>query len=253
MKYFPVSSHTITCLATIILLTTVWACKGPFPEVGPQGPGWQIVGTVPTFNELENPYDGEIGDVFIDLNTGHGWLWNGTEWSDIGLLQFRGVPGKDGQDGADGSFIGSNTEFEIITDSWQEESIGNTNAVFLKTTLVVPLLTQEVLSSGLILVYFQKSGNNNPWKQLPFNQFDFNHSGEQITETYEYAAHLGKIDLNLYQSVGGMLMNDAINLSKPSGKVRVILTNINGLQILDELEVNLADYHQVSQTFHFTD
>jgi hypothetical protein len=34
--------------------------------------------------------------------------------------------------------------------------------------------------------------------------------------------------------------------------VRVILTNINGLHILDELEVNLADYYQVYQTFHFS-
>jgi hypothetical protein len=251
MKCFAASNYSNTCLMAFVLFFSVMACKGPFPEVGPKGQGWQIVGTIDALSELENPYDGEIGDVFIYLKTGHGWLWNGSEWVDIGRV--IGGKGKDGQDGADGSFIGSNTEFEIITDSWQEESIGNANAVFLKTTLEVPLLTQEVLSSGLILVYFQKSGNNNPWKQLPFNQFDFNDSGEQITETYEYAAHLGKIDLNLYQSVGGMLMNDANNLSKPSGKVRVILTNINGLHILDELEVNLADYHQVYQTFHFSE
>jgi hypothetical protein len=66
---------------------------------GPQGQGILIKGTVPTAASL--PSTGNTnGDLWIALDTGHGWAWNGSAWVDTGPIQ--GPPGAQGPQGLTG-------------------------------------------------------------------------------------------------------------------------------------------------------
>lgn len=59
-----------------------------------QAPGMSalvIAGTVPTVEDL--PEDAGAGDGYVVADTGHLWVWNGTEWVDAGA--FQGPPGAD--------------------------------------------------------------------------------------------------------------------------------------------------------------
>ena len=72
---------------------------GPAGPPGPPGPGIMFKGTVPTVGDLplvgNNP-----GDMWIDVETGHGWAWDGTQWVDMG--QMHGDQGDPGPPGATG-------------------------------------------------------------------------------------------------------------------------------------------------------
>ena len=73
--------------------------RGDVGPVGPGGQGIEIKGTVA--NHAALPTTGnQPGDVWVTLDTGHGWSWNGTAWVDIGPLQ--GPPGAVGPSGSQG-------------------------------------------------------------------------------------------------------------------------------------------------------
>ena len=72
--------------------------EGPIGPVGPPGASVVVVGTVPTSADL--PQTANKGDVYIAEDTLHGWLWNGTDWIDLGPLQ--GPPGVQGEEGEPG-------------------------------------------------------------------------------------------------------------------------------------------------------
>ena len=68
---------------------------------GPAGTGVSIIGTLDNPGDLPSMYNGNIGDMYIVLSNGHGYVWNGTTWSDSGQIQ--GPPGPQGSQGAQGA------------------------------------------------------------------------------------------------------------------------------------------------------
>jgi hypothetical protein len=99
-----------TSIAPSKLTTT--SLPGPVGGTGPQGPqGIQGVqgpvgpplntkGTVTTSSAL--PATGNTAnDMYVTLDTGHGWAWNGTSWVDLG--PYQGPVGPTGSTGATGA------------------------------------------------------------------------------------------------------------------------------------------------------
>lgn len=77
--------------------------QGDPGDPGPQGApgaGIQIVGTVPSENDLDPAYQGDPGDVFITEDAGSGFVWNGNAWTPIGQIQ--GPAGPQGSEGPQG-------------------------------------------------------------------------------------------------------------------------------------------------------
>lgn len=67
---------------------------GPAGEDGQQGPaGIQVVGAVDSAASL--PGSANPGELWVTRNDGHGHVWNGVNWVDIGTI--RGPAGKPGQ------------------------------------------------------------------------------------------------------------------------------------------------------------
>lgn len=71
---------------------------GPEGPQGPPGQGITVRGVVESENNL--PTDAQPGDLWVTHDTGHGWVWNGTQWVDIGSVE--GPPGPPGQQGIPG-------------------------------------------------------------------------------------------------------------------------------------------------------
>ncbi len=64
--------------------------QGPQGNTGQQGPagaGVQIIGSVASAANLNPTYNGSVGDMFITQNDGHGQVWNGASWDDVGQIQ----------------------------------------------------------------------------------------------------------------------------------------------------------------------
>nr|MBX2815902.1 collagen-like protein [Saprospiraceae bacterium] len=83
--------------------------KGDPGETGPQGPqgevgaGVVIVGSVVTAADLASDYQGNIGDLFISQDDGHGHVWDGTVFNDVGSIKGpRGDQGPKGDEGPAG-------------------------------------------------------------------------------------------------------------------------------------------------------
>lgn len=66
--------------------------------VGPVGPGITIKGFIA--NAAALPLNPELYDYYLLEDTGHGSMWDGSQWVDTGPL--RGPSGADGVDGANG-------------------------------------------------------------------------------------------------------------------------------------------------------
>ena len=85
--------------------TGATGAQGPQGPAGPQGPQGNpgqsvtIVGSVPT--EADLPTSASPGDGYITEDTGHLWVWSGTVWNDVGLVQ--GPPGPTGPTGPQGA------------------------------------------------------------------------------------------------------------------------------------------------------
>ena len=102
--------------------------SGVAGSTGPQGPGGasgvvgasgasiKIIGSVIDPSYLDPSYTGDIGDGYITNDSGHLWVWNGTDWTDVGAITgptgatgragatgFRGASGATGISGASGS------------------------------------------------------------------------------------------------------------------------------------------------------
>lgn len=74
--------------------------QGPIGPQGPVGPVTEIKGSVPTSGALP-PSGNAIGDAYITEDTGHLWVWNGTNWVDAGMIV--GPPGPTGAQGPIGA------------------------------------------------------------------------------------------------------------------------------------------------------
>jgi hypothetical protein len=73
---------------------------GPAGADGADGTSVKIIGSVTYSADLDPNYAGDVGDGYIVSDTGHLWVWSGTDWVDVGQIQ--GPPGADGADGATG-------------------------------------------------------------------------------------------------------------------------------------------------------
>jgi hypothetical protein len=79
---------------------------GATGATGPQGDGVRILGSQPTFSDLDPNYMGQVGDGYITLDTGELYIWDGTQWNSVGALLgptgSTGATGIDGNEGATG-------------------------------------------------------------------------------------------------------------------------------------------------------
>jgi hypothetical protein len=53
---------------------------------GPQGAGLTIIGSVTNSGNLPVPYTGNTGDGYIDQSTGNLWIWDGSQWNNVGNI-----------------------------------------------------------------------------------------------------------------------------------------------------------------------
>ena len=78
--------------------TGATGAQGNTGATGPIGRGIRVVGSVTSAGEL--PPSSDIGDMYIALDNGHGWAWDGTNWIDTGSI--LGPTGATGPIGATG-------------------------------------------------------------------------------------------------------------------------------------------------------
>ena len=77
--------------------------KGDVGDTGPSGKdgtGVSIVGSVNGEGGLNQNYQGNVGDMFIDQMNGTGYVWDGTNWNAVGQIQ--GPAGPQGPKGDKG-------------------------------------------------------------------------------------------------------------------------------------------------------
>ncbi|MBK9398361.1 MAG: tail fiber domain-containing protein [Saprospiraceae bacterium] len=74
--------------------------QGTKGDKGDPGTGVKIVGSISSEIQLPGNYSGDIGDVYIAQNSGHGWMWNGSSFIDIG--EIKGPKGDKGEQGIAG-------------------------------------------------------------------------------------------------------------------------------------------------------
>ena len=130
--------------------------SGPQGPAGPPGPPLNMKGTVASSANL--PTTGNtIGDLYLALDTGHGWSWNGTAWVDTGPFQGpQGNPGTSAITTSSASFtvpaVGStvlanvaDSTFAVIGEMvWVTKAASSTQAgVMLVTAKVTGQLTLQ--------------------------------------------------------------------------------------------------------------
>jgi hypothetical protein len=86
--------------------TGVQGFRGATGATGPSGrdgTSVTIVGSVPTFESLPDPYLGNVGDGYLAQDTKNLWVWEGTQWINVGdITGPQGATGAQGNDGATG-------------------------------------------------------------------------------------------------------------------------------------------------------
>ncbi len=86
-------------------LPVIRGFQGPQGQSGQDGTSVTIKGSVTTETNLPASSD-DIGDGYITQDTGHLWVWDGSEFNDVGLVRgpqgFQGFPGERGFQGFPG-------------------------------------------------------------------------------------------------------------------------------------------------------
>lgn len=73
---------------------------------GDDGTSVRIIDAVASSAQLPTPYNGAIGDGYITQDTGSLWVWDGTQWNNVGqIIGYTGSLGYTGSQGA--GFTGS--------------------------------------------------------------------------------------------------------------------------------------------------
>lgn len=79
---------------------------GPQGEKGLDGSGVRIVGSLAAQSDLPSSYDGEVGDMYIIVSEGEGFVWDGQNWVNVGQIRgpqgSQGIQGPQGPQGAQG-------------------------------------------------------------------------------------------------------------------------------------------------------
>jgi len=96
---------------------------------------------VPTAGDL--PPDAQDGEAWVDEETGHIWVWDGTEWVDAGPLQGPpGAPGADAAIVADATYWTSSSH-AVLT---QERNFGAMASGYVKSTVAAGLSTPSTVA-----------------------------------------------------------------------------------------------------------
>lgn len=145
----------------------------------------------------------------------------------------QGPAGPTGPVGSDGNANVSNYDFTLTVDDWTGEGTEGEPGFYNFSDLELPELTDALLTSGMILVYF-KPEFDQFWRQLPFIV-----TNETYNEVFEYLAAEGLIQLRISASDYFASAYDA--------NVRVVLATANGMAELENLQIDLGDYYKVSE------
>ncbi len=106
--------------------------QGPKGDQGDDGTSVQLKGAVATTADLNNIVDKIVGDLYVVSETGDGYVWNGTQWTNTGPI--RGPEGATGPQGATGPTGATGDSGENTINTASDVDISN-------------------LSNGSILVY----------------------------------------------------------------------------------------------------
>lgn len=123
-------------------LTGFIGSQGYTGSKGADGTSVKIIGSVQDYTYLPSPYLGDIGDGYISQDNGHLWIWDGTQWLDVGVIQ--------GPMGYTGS--GGGTSFRTIKVNGQADLIPN-----VEDTLEI------VAGTGILIA---TSATSSPYKTL---------------------------------------------------------------------------------------
>ena len=132
-----------------------------------------------------------------------------------------GPAGPQGPQGEEGNANVMSFSFDLNSTDWVDNGTSGDPGFFISQDLVVTELTEDILNTGLILVYFANFDDS--WQQLP--AFIVNST---FTQKFDYTATLGLISLKV-QATDNLASNF-------NGEIRVVLATadiIEGLEGID--------------------
>jgi hypothetical protein len=200
---------------------------------------------------------GTVGDYYLDKTnyllygpkTASGW------GSPINLQGPAGAQGPAGPQGPQGNANVMTDVFSVGGAQWlwnsqyvYETSSGSYTEYFTRYYVRLnTTITQNVLSDGLVLVYFQPSPVNNPnqWEPLPY-QFD---SSFGFTYNYVYVTAVGQVTLHYFfiqtNSTATLPTLSTYNDEVRQFKIVTITGTLIG--VLHQQHINLNNYQEVSK------
>jgi hypothetical protein len=166
---------------------------------GADGTSVAIQGSVATSGNLPTSGNSE-GDGYITQNTGHLWIWDGSNWVDAGLIQ--GPAGANGSNGATGA-TGS-TGADGAANAWGLS--GNATTVsgnFIGTTDAQPLKFSTNNTQRMVIT---ETGNIGIGEPAPSYPIDMTYTGASFTGLnidYGYTANSAGTGLYIDASTTG--------------------------------------------------
>lgn len=139
-----------------------------------------------------------------------------------------GPAGPKGDPGLNGNYNVDAFTFDIS--SWTAQGAEGTFGYQVVSTLNIPELTSDIVDEGLVMVYFQFSGDP-AWYALPYT-----YPSGSYTEVMDYWALVGQLVLRVRAT--------DYAAAQPVGKARVVIASADGLAEIGELD--WADYQRVS-------
>ena len=160
----------------------------------------------------------------------------GCKKGDNGINGTNGATGSTGATGTTGGTGNANVHSRLFTiSSWSPNDIFNPSE--WNTTLVDTDITQSIVDSGAVIVYYKSSGY---WNTLPYAELVF------ATVTHDFAYK--------YKTDSLFIKATSSNLSFPSspGTRNFKIVTIAASAALAHLHVNWNDYEEVQQTFNLS-
>lgn len=140
----------------------------------------------------------------------------------------QGPTGQTGKSGVDGNANVKSLTYNIT--AWQQS--GNSFII----TLNCPIVTQEIIDNGAVLVYFDYVGKN---YQLPLTLY-FNNYQEIIDYNYS----LGSVVIQVVDSDLTLPNNPGNHTAK------VVAMTANGLKKINDNHLNIKDYNAVAKALN---
>lgn len=154
------------------------------------------------------------------------------EQGDPGPAGVAGTNGVDGTNGADGNANIKNYATTINSTDWVGSNLTR------KATISVPNITQEILNTGLIMVYTQDAFSSQ-WYATPFSVA----INANTTWSYHYVADVGQI---VYHSTS----NDG-NPFTGNLNIRIVTASADGL--VRNPDLDWSEYNEVIRAIYLND